>query len=190
MPAALTDLVARVSRDPLDPHLLALVVGMALIVLGARIYRIAVVAPGVAIGVLVVVTGAETFAPGVGSARGIAIAALAMGVVGGAVFWFLERFAVASAGAALVGGLVHVFGPALMGGPVPFYVPIGASLLGLLLFPRVYKALLPLLTPLMGALLVGWGLERLDQPGLVLGLAIGGMLVQVIWRVVRGKGDE
>lgn len=190
MPAALTDLVARVGRDPLDPHLLALVVGVALIVLGARIYRVAVVAPGVALGVLLVVTGADVLAPGVGSTRGIAIAALAMGVVGGAVFWFVERFAVATAGAALVGGLVYVFGPALMGGPTPFYVPLGASLLGLLLFPRVYKALLPLLTPLMGALLVGWGLERLDQPGLVLGLAIAGMLVQLIWRVLRGKGGE
>ena len=164
-----------------DPKVAVLVVGATLALLGARIYKAAVVLPGFAIGVLAVLAATERFAPGVTSPLGLFLAAVALGIVGGAICWFLERIAVMAAGALLAGGLAHALAPLVMGAVTPWYVPVAASLLGLLLFPRLYRALLPVVTPIIGALCIAWALDRPDDLVLIGGVSAVGMIVQIAW---------
>ncbi len=194
MPPVLQDLLqpllGHLPPELLNARLAAAAAGALLLVLGARIYRIAIVAPGFVIGVLAVVTASEQFAPGVMSSTGLTVAALSLGVVGGAICHLLERVAVASVGGLLAAGLAKAFAPLVLGAAMPWYVPVAAALLGLLLFPRFYRALLPVLTPIAGALSIAWAFERSGDIPFIAGLAAVGIIVQLL--ITRGgkrKGD-
>ena len=158
-----------------DPRVPVAALGLLLIGWGARLYRVAIVAPGFVAGVFIglqLASGAEL------TTR--LIAGLTLGIIGGAILHFAERFAIAVTGALLIGGLANAIAPLVMGGPVPWYVPTAASLLGLLLFPSVYRALLKLITPLLGALCVAWALDRPQDVLLIGGLAAAGVIFQLV----------
>jgi len=159
-------------------------VGALLLLAGARLYRLAIVGPGFAAGVIVGLQVTGGASPSVQ-----AVAALSLGVVGAVALLFLERVAVAIAGAVLCGGLADAVGPAALGGPVPWYVPLAAALLGLLLFPRLYKALLPVLTSIIGALCLTRALDRPHDLALLGGLALVGIVVQLITRKGKRRDD-
>lgn len=153
------------------------VVGLVLLVAGARLYRVAIVGPGFAAGVF---AGLQLTLGAAADTR--AVAALALGLIGGVAMHFLERVAVSVAGAVLAGGLANAAAPRLLPDPVPWYVPAAASLVGLLLFPRLFLALLPLITAVLGALCLGWAAARPHDLWLLGGLATGGLLVQIATR--------
>lgn len=157
-----------------------LVVGLAavlLLVAGARLYRLAIVAPGVAAGVL---AGLEVMASADPTTR--LVAALALGVIGGVLFHLVERLAVSAAGALLLAGLAHALSPLVLTGPEPWYVPVAAALVGVFLFPRLYRTLLPVITAVLGALGVAWAAQRPEDVVLIGGLSVFGLAVQLFFR--------
>ena len=169
-----------------DPSALARLVvgllGVLLLVAGARLYRLAIVAPGFAAGVL---AGLELMASTDPTTR--LVSALALGIIGAVLLHMVERLAVAAAGALLLAGLAHALSPLVLAGPEPWYVPVAAALVGLLLFPRLYKAMLPAITAVLGSLAVAWAVERPEDLVLIGVLSVIGFALQRFFRRQPGK---
>lgn len=177
--AGTTTLPSLLNLPPLeswaDPRTVVAVLGVALILAGARLYRLVIVAPGLALGVfagLAITAGAP--------ARTQIIAAVALAILGGAGLFFLERMAISLVGAAVTGGVVNAAAPLLMQGPVPWYVPAAGAVLGLFLFPSLFRAALKILTPALGAVGVCWAVGRPDNLLLMGGLTVLGVVVQTL----------
>lgn len=151
--------------------------GAVLLLFGARIYRWAVVAPGVVGGAALSIWATQAMA-----AETQAVAALAAMLLGGLLAWRLERLAVALTGAAVLGAVAHTALPVVLPDPVPWWVPLAAAAAGLLVFPPIYRALLPLFTAILGAVAVAWGAGHPDDPLLVIALATMGAVIQVATR--------
>ncbi len=166
--------------SPADPHLWVGLVGLALALAGSRLYRLAIVGPGVAVGAM---AGLE-LAGAVGFESRM-VAAAVLGVLGGLLAHFLERLAIALGGALLCGGLANLVGAMFWTGELPWFIPAAGAVIGLLAFPSVYKRLLPLVTALMGALCTAWALGRPDDLRVVGFIAVLGLIVQSV-----GGGDK
>ena len=170
---------------PQDPRLWVRLVGAALLLVGARVYRLAVIGPGFVAGVFV---GLELTS---GQSSEIQLATtLILGIGGAALLHMLERFAVALTGGIVAGGLVHAAAPLILGGPAPWYVPTVASLLGFLALPRVMDRLLPLITSLVGALAVAWSVDRTHDLVFIRVLTTVGLAIQLLVRRGGGKGKS
>lgn len=170
--------------DITDPHLWVGVVGIALAVLGSRLYRLAIIGPGVALGAA---AGLE-----VASATGFEhqlVAACCLGVLGGLGFYLLERVAIALSGAFVVGGLANV-GAALYLGQTPeWYVPAAGAVVGVFLFPSLYKRLLPVVTAILGGLCVSWAVHQPEDLRVVGAVALLGLVGQLLTRT-KGKSSQ
>ncbi len=148
-----------------------------LLLAGARVYRLAVVLPGVAGGALLglsLTAGAPTSWQ-LGAAGSLAL-------VGGVVFFLVERLAIALAGAFVAGGAMHALGPLYWPGGEPWYADAAAVALGLLLFPRLYRALLPVITAALGALVVAWSVGQERDAALIGAMTAVGVVVQLAFR--------
>lgn len=156
--------------------------GVILAFSGARVYRVAVVLPGVVAGIVL-----ASQVPGSPEAR--LVAAVALGLIGGIVLFLVERLAIALAGALLLGGLANAATPLLLHQPTPWYVPLAASLAGLMLFPKLYRAFLPAITALLGGLCVAWAVDEAQDLRIIGGVAAVGLLVQLVFRRKR-RGDD
>lgn len=158
----------------LDPRIGVGALGVLLLLFGARYYRLVLVAPGFALGVLggLLLTQSTTTNQQV-------LAALCLGLIGATALYFLERLAVSVVGAVLTAGFVRAGLPALLGEALPWYVPVAAGLLGLLLFPRLLRGLLKVLSPMLGALAVAFALGRSGDLWLILGLSAFGSVFQL-----------
>ena len=170
-----------VPTDPGDPHLWVGLVGLALALAGGRVYRLAIVGPGVALGAAV---GVEVAAAT--GFNGQLLAAACLGLLGGLLFHLVERLAIALCGAWLVGGLANLVGAAVMGAS-PWYVPAAGAVLGLLLFPKVFERLLPLVTACLGGLCAAWALGQPDDLRVAAVVAVAGLIVQSATRKKGGK---
>ena len=159
------------------PRQVVALAGGALLLAGARVYRLAVVLPGVAGGALLgfSVAGGAPPAWQLGAAACLAL-------VGGVLFYLVERLAIALAGALVAGGAMHALGPLYWPGGEPWYADAAAVALGLLLFPRLYRALLPLITAALGALVVAWSVGRERDAVLIAAMTAVGFVVQLAFR--------
>lgn len=158
------------------------VAGGLVCVAGARLYPLVIVAPGFAAGVL-----AGMSLPLDPSTR--AIAAVVLGAIGALLCRFVERIAVVGVGAVLAGSLANAVWPLLTGQPAPWWGAALGALAGLALFPGVFRAMLLPLTALLGAFLLGWSFGFQTRLPVVLGVAIGGLIIQLATRK-REDDDE
>lgn len=168
-----------------DPRVIIAVGGILLTVVGARIYRLAVLMPGLIGGAAVGLMLGQSLDPvaWIGLSVGL-------GIVGMALCWFVERAAVSAAGAFVVGGLVHAVGPTVLGGDVAWYWPVAGAVLGLMLFPKLFKAALVFITATLGALAITWSLGASHHLPLLGGIALFGICVQSVGSKRRKKRTE
>jgi len=167
----------------------------ALLLFGGRLYRFAVIAPGLLGGVALALLLPADLGPIV-----IALAAVLLAAVGAMLCHFLERAAVHVVGAAVLAGLAEVAWPPLLGGPAPWWGLLCAGALGVLVFPKVFRALIKVLTSLLGALAMAWALGCWDRPLAVAGVAVEPWMVVAALAVAglafqlvagrKGKGKE
>ena len=164
-----------VPTDLTDPALWVGLVGLCLALMGSRLYRLAVLAPGVVLGAAL---GME-----IATRNGFdtqVVAACSLGVLGGFAFYLLERLAIALSGAFVMGGLANLGAAAVTGSSPEWYVPTAGAVVGMFLFPSLYKKLLPFVSAVLGGLCVAWALRAPDDLRLVGGVAIAGLLVQLV----------
>lgn len=181
--AFLKSLLGGLQGTPLEnPTLLVGIVGGVLLVAGARLYRLAIVTPGLAAGMLL---GLELSAGAAPEIR--LVIGLCLGICGAGVMLLAERVAISLGGALLMGGLANALAPVLLPGQDAWYLPAAGSVIGLFLFPRLFRSLLFVLTPLGGALCVSWAMGRPQDLPLVGGLWLAGTVVQWLTRPRDGK---
>ncbi len=168
----------------LDGRLPALLIGIVLLGWGAKVYPVLVVAPGVLVGVYLAAVVGEL-------AHLTATVSVVMTVVfaaGGALLChFVEGMAIRVGGAGLFAALSAFVWPLVRHGPVPFWVPLIAAIVGALIFPKVYQVLLRPTTALIGAWSIAWAVKRPDALWLVGGLAVAGTALQ-FWLDRGGSG--
>ena len=148
-----------------DPRLLIGALSAAVLLFGARLYRLVLVTPGVLLGLHLTAGSAL---------KTQIIAAICVGVLGGGALLLAERIAVGLVGAVVVAGLARAVLPTVLGAGVAWYIPAALGLVGLLLVPRLLRAGIKLLTPLLGAVGLAWAVGRPEQLALIGGLAIFG----------------
>lgn len=184
MPDGLPELYELVTLAETAPPAVRWTVGAAgvvLLFLGAKLYRPGLLLGAFAAGAIGGAAVLEWVAPmapelGLDEPRALAAGALSTGLVGAVAAWLAHRMALILVGA-LAGLLTSVSLAAGFGWPwwsMLLGVGLGAALL-----PFVYPHLLKLLTPAVGALLVGWALHRLDVTWLLVLLWTVGAAWQV-----------
>jgi hypothetical protein len=145
-------------------------IGAYLLLGGAEHYRRALLLAGFAAG-----AGLTADALTIRGPTAWAIAFL-VGALAALLASLAERIAVALLGAALfatVGALAAPFVPLVE----PWLVSVVGGVLGLFLMAPLYRLGLPLVTAGGGALLVAWALDRLDDPRVLVGAALVGVVV-------------
>ena len=155
-----------------DARWVVLVLGLILVVFGSRTYRLLLVAPGLVAGVLLAIE----YSP-VGDEMTRAGIALGAGLAGAVLMLLVEKIALSSVGAAVLGGLTMAIAPQFLR-EVPWYAPAIAGLVGAMLFPAIYRRSLRIVTPVLGALVVGFALQRPDDLILLGTLAGVGIILQ------------
>lgn len=160
---------------PLGLRGLSGILGGLLMIAGARLYPLAIMAPGLLLGLGLGLALPETIDPSIR-----AIAAVAVAGFGALVCRFVERAAVAAFGAVVTGGLVHAAWPLVMGDATPWWGAAAGAVVGLLLFPRAFKALLIPLTALLGAIALGFALGVQDNLLAIGGMAAAGTIGQLL----------
>jgi hypothetical protein len=144
-------LVALADSTPLGVRGVAVVGGLLLLGWGSRFYRLAIAAPGAILGLVIagrLLMGAEDTVFTVGAIAGAVVGALLTG--------FLEHLAVGLAGVIVGAFLVDSVGPMVLGEAAPWWgVAIGATA-GLLVFPKLWKVALKVITPLLGAIAIAF----------------------------------
>jgi hypothetical protein len=150
--------------------------GGLLLVAGGRLYKLAVVAPGMLLGVAAALwIGTEVgLEPVV-----VAVAAVVLALAGALVCRLLERVAVHAIGAIALAGVTQAAWPMVVQGQAaPWWGVLLGGAVGLLLFPAVFKALIRWITALLGAVMVAWSLGYDDNAWVVGGLFLAGCVVQ------------
>lgn len=175
------DLIERL----LDPRILVGVTGAVLALVGSRVYRFAVVAPGIAIG------GWAGHMLSRGQSTTIEIAAMVgLALVLALVFHFAERVAIRTTGAAVGGAIARFVAPwFLHGDPDRWWIPAIGAVIGILTFPYLYQGLLPAITSVLGAFCVAWALERPYDLWILGGVTFAGLLIQSIGFGGKGGGS-
>ena len=181
--ATIEGLLSHLRGTPLEnPVAVVGVTGGALLVAGARLYWLALMAPGLAAGMLVGLQITAGASPELRLAAG-----LLLGAVGAALVMLAERLAISIAGAFLVGGLANALAPLFLPEKSAWMVPAGGAVLGLLLFPKLFRSLLFVFTSLGGALCVAWAMGRPQDLPLIGGLWLAGTVIQWLTRPRNGK---
>lgn len=170
----------------LVPEVLIWLVGIVFLCAGARLYRLALMSPGFAIGALLAVEYGGALSKEI--QLGVTVV---VGIIGAVVLMTLEKLAIALTGALAFVGLLYAATPLVFAtGVAPWYAPAIAALLGSFFFPMLYKKLLPILTPLAGALCICWAINKLQEPYIVGGLWVVGALIQLVSYKAPDKNKE
>lgn len=156
--------------------------GGLLLVAGARLYRLAIVAPGIVGGVLL-----ASWAPLSPDPLIQALAYVVLAGVGGLACHFLERLAIHAIGALVVAACANAAWPLVTGDPTPWWAPAGGALVGLFLFPPVFRSLVHWVTALLGAAIVAWAAGWSGSLPIILGLALVGGGIQYATRSGRRR---
>lgn len=173
---------------PTPLHIALLVLGGLLVVAGARLYPVALAAPGAIGGVALALALIPPEAPAVR----LLVAGLGA-AVGAIVARVIERMALRAVGA-LAGASAAVFALSLIPVPAPLDAapswawPLVGTLVGGMIFPAVVDRLLWLLTPLVGALCLDVALGLHHDPRAVGALWVAGALVQAV--TMRRRRDD
>ena len=169
-----------------DARLVGAVAGLTLLVAGARVYALAIMGPGFVLGLWL----AHSYLPPLDPLWRLGIS-VGAGALGALISSRVEQLAVRLCGALLVAGLTHAVLPLAWDGTPPWYAAPAAGFLGLALFPTVYRRLLPLITSLLGAVVLAWSLGRETDLLLICGVATIGLIVQIVLgRGARSKADK
>lgn len=162
--------------------------GGLLLVAGGRLYKLAVVAPGVIAGV----AGALWIGETAGLAGTVvAVAAVVLAVAGAVLCRLLERLAVSAIGVIALAGVTQLAWPLAMNGQAaPWWGVLLGGAVGLLLFPGIFKSLIRWITALLGALMVAWSVGYHENIWVVGGLFLAGCVVQAASGKGRKKGEE
>jgi hypothetical protein len=144
-----------------------------LLIIGARIYRFVIVAPGFVCGALI----AKNYVSGAPEVQ--LVVTLVCGIVGAVVLTSIEKLALAIVGALLTAGLVFAIAPLFMG-TVIWYIPVLAGFLGSMIFPYIYKKALPVSTALLGSLCVCWATGLSQDIIMISVFWVGGIVLQLI----------
>ena len=168
-------LVALAEATPLGVRGFAAVGGALLIVAGARFYRVAVAAPGAILGLLLT----THFLSGLTDDTSLTIAAIGGAVIGAMITGFIEKLAIRLAGA-MVGAVAADIGWSLLqSAELPIWAPAAGALVGLLIFPSLWRVALKLITPFLGALCVAYAAGYPNHPLPIAGLTLLGALIQL-----------
>ncbi len=175
-------------HDAIDPALLgghgpALVGGILLLGFGGKLYRAAVLLPGILAGVYAGVWLHGALHLGLTGGL-LAIGLLALG--GAIVCHLVESIALPTAGAVLFAGAAWWAWPFLAGAP-PFWAPLVGAAVGAICFRYMFDRLLKPATAVAGAFTLAWATGQLGEPAVVGGLAVVGTIVQVV--LDRGSGN-
>lgn len=164
-------------------------VGLLAVVLlcaGARVYRVAVILPGVLLGLLAgaVLAPVLPLPPGTGW---MVVAGAA--VVGGVAAWAVERAVVLAAGA-MVGLVAGVLAMPLFLAFTPWWAPVVGAIVGALLGPWMYRKALVVVTSALGALALSWAAGWVPGPWNAGVACAVGVLVQTLAGGGRSSGGD
>ena len=180
---ATSTLVALAESTPLGVRGFAAVGGALLIVAGARFYKVAVAAPGAILGVL-----AATHLLQEAEEMTRTIAAIGGAIVGAMVTGFVEKLAIRLAGALVGAFFADAIWPLVQTTEMPVWAPAAGALVGLILFPVVWRVALKFITPFLGALCIAYAAGYPHHPLLIGGLTIVGALIQL--KAFSGDDDD
>ena len=128
----------------LEPKVTIWLLGVVLLLVGARFYQLLIMAPGFAIGALI----ALKYMPS--NSELVITAVLVIGAVCAVALMTVEKLSVALSGAFVGVAIVGHGGPLIGENPPPYAFAI-AALLGSMIFPKVYDDFRPVVTALAGA---------------------------------------
>ena len=156
----------------LDPKCAMWLLGLVLLVAGARYYLLLIMAPGFALGVALTLkylsfTGVAEF-----------LVAMVLGSICAAIFLSIEKLAVSISGAFVGVAVLYALEPYVFGGKAPFYSAAIASLLGCFIFPKLYDDLRPVVCALSGALCIAWSVNKEGQLMPIVVMMLVGALLQ------------
>ncbi len=176
------ELVGRADQTAIGFRGVLGLLGTGLTFMGGRLYKLSILVPGIVLGLFI-----GTLLPTDIDAAIRAVLAVILAGLGALICRFVERAAISVFGAVLAGGLSYTVWPVFEGQAAPWYVPALAAAVGLLLFPKLFHALLRPLTALLGGMLVAISLGYPGNPLVIGGVAALGMIVQFS---LQAKKDE
>ncbi len=142
---------------------------------GARLYKPALLGSAFAAGVVSVYAAANVVQVRDLEPTAILVAAVCVGILIAVLAGIAHRLALVAIGG-VIGTMV---GLALASSfALPFWVPLVGAAIGALAFPWTLQPVLKVVTPAIGAVLVGWSVAMLENPLVVGGLFVVGVLVQ------------
>lgn len=164
--------------------------GSVILVAGARLYKLALFGGAFAIGAVAAALGlvwGGAWVPALLRPEVVGLGALFAGALTAGTVRLAHRL-----GLLAIGGLTGLAAGAAVGGflagPAVLWGPLAGGVVGALVFPWLYEALLRFLTPFVGAVCIAYASGRPDQLWL-LGVLWGfGVLVQV--GLFRSRGEE
>lgn len=160
-----------------DGRIPVAIVGLVLLLAGARVYRLAVVAPGLLAGVFLAHEGLAL----ADSKPELWMRAAVLGsggLLGAFVAWRVEQLAVRIAGGLVVAAATHALLP-LAWPDAPSWGPLLVGTVGLLIAPSLYRRLLPLITAALGSVAVAWAAGEEQNLLLMAGLTVVGAGIQM-----------
>lgn len=182
--AAMPDLSAISMQAPMVLRGVVLVLGLIVLVAGARVYKAGLLSASFiagALSALWLLGMASTQLPALGAPMVLGVAAGICGLFVMAIAAAAHRIALIGVGA--VAGLTlaaAVLGMLPLTVPVGWWWPLPAALIGAVAFPFVYRFLLKLITPAVGAMAIAWAVGRPDTLWLLGLLWVLGVLVQTM----------
>ncbi len=187
MPSLPEDLAALLNPSSwglagLDARWIVLAIGVVLVVFGSRFYKLLLLSPGFVAGVFLTIE----YAPKGDAITRLVVACVA-GIAGAATLIYLERLALSAVGAAVFGGLAYAIVPMVMGPKVDWPIYAAIAIVGAFVLPFVYRRSLKVVTPIVGAIAVAWAIGQPSGLGVILGLAVLGMVLQ--HTLTGKKGD-
>jgi hypothetical protein len=159
--------------DGPDARYIVLAIGLILVLFGSRFYKLVLVTPGFVGGVLVAIE----YAPAA-NASTKAVVAVVAGIAGAGALLYMERLALGAVGAMIFGGLAVVVAPMIVGGATQWWMYAAPALVGAFIVPFVYKRSLRIITPIIGAVAIGWAIDRPTDPGILIGFTALGVVIQ------------
>jgi hypothetical protein len=173
----MNDAIATILTYGSDGRLWAGILGGLLWVAGARLYRVAVMAPGFLLGIFLAAIALEEYGRKVDEVVRMGII-VATGAVGAFVSSRIEQLAVRLCGSLLVAATTHAILP-MVWPKAPWFAAPAAGFLGLLLFPALYSRMLPLITAAFGAVALAWAASQQTNLLLICGLTVLGAAIQL-----------
>lgn len=190
MPDAIGPLTELTAQSPWLLRVVVGLVGFVLLVAGARVYRVALLGSAFALGAVATAVGlAWAGQQVVALARPeiIGVGALVAGLACAGGASLAHRVALLAIGAIAGLGVGAGVGD-LVGGAALLWAPLAGAVLGALMFPWVFPALLKVLTPAVGAVCLAWAAGKPDTLWLIGALWAFGAVVQLVGGRGRSGG--